>query len=216
MKKILLFLIFGLFYTELAAQSTHSLNLHTGQNIITFGLANESGTILKSLKVIPDAEKMSNGLRVEESVIPIDLTSKALEISLRIIVDQGHEGKKVTLPLILIGDTGHRWYVEPYATIEARQITKSELLPNYPNPFNPETTIHYRLAGNVGPETKVVIYDIIGQVIRTLVQEYQSPGEYMVHWDGMDDHGQKVASGIYMYQLTSGDFSQIRRMMLLK
>ena len=74
MKKILLFLTFGLFCTEVTAQSTHSLSLHTGQNVITFRLTNESGTVLKSLKVIPDAEKMPNGLRVEESVIPIDLT----------------------------------------------------------------------------------------------------------------------------------------------
>ena len=101
MKKLVLIAVFCLFCTEVTAQSTGSLNLHTGQNVITFGLTNASGTVLKSLKVIPDAEKMPNGLRVEKSVTPIDLTSKVLEISLRIIVDEGQEGKKVTLPLIL-------------------------------------------------------------------------------------------------------------------
>ena len=216
MKKLLFIFIFTLFSTEIIAQGTGSLRLYAGDNIITFGLANESGTVVKSIKIISDTEKFPNWLRVEESLIPVDFMSGALELSLQINVDQGHEGEVVSLPLILIGDTGHRWYVEPFATIEVRKITKNELLPNFPNPFNPETTINYRLAGNTDQETKLVIYNAIGQEIRTLVQKFQSAGEYIVHWDGTNNLGQKVSSGIYMYHLTSGDFSQTRRMMLLK
>ena len=216
MKKILFIFIFTLFSTEIIAQGTGSLRLHAGDNIITFGLANESGTVVKSIKIISNTEKFPNWLRVEESLIPVDFMSGALELSLQINVDQGHEGEVVSLPLILIGDNGHRWYVEPFATIEVRKITKNELLPNFPNPFNPETTINYRLAGNTDQETKLVIYNAIGQEIRTLVQKFQPAGEYVVHWDGTDNLGQKVSSGIYMYHLTSGDFSQTRRMMLLK
>ena len=216
MKKLLFIFIFTLFSTEIIAQGTGSLRLHAGDNIITFGLANESGTVVKSIKIISNTEKFPNWLRVEESLIPVDFMSGALELSLQINVDQGHEGEVVSLPLILIGDNGHRWYVEPFATIEVRKITKNELLPNFPNPFNPETTINYRLAGNTDQETKLVIYNAIGQEIRTLVQKIQPAGEYVVHWDGTDNLGQKVSSGIYMYHLTSGDFSQTRRMMLLK
>ena len=216
MKKILFIFIFTLFSTEIIAQGTGSLRLHAGDNIITFGLANESGTVVKSIKIISNTEKFPNWLRVEESLIPVDFMSGALELSLQINVDQGHEGEVVSLPLILIGDNGHRWYVEPFATIEVRKITKNELLPNFPNPFNPETTINYRLTGNTDQETKLVIYNAIGQEIRTLVQNVQPAGEYIVHWDGTDNLGQKVSSGIYMYHLTSGDFSQTRRMMLLK
>ena len=217
MKKILFIFIFTLFSTEIIAQDTGSLRLYAGDNIITFGLANESGTVVKSLKIISDAGTLPNWLRVEESLIPVDFMSEGvLELSLQINVDQGHEGEVVSLPLILIGDTGHRWYVEPFATIEVRKIIKNELLPNFPNPFNPETTINYRLARNTDQETKLVIYNAIGQEIRTLVQKVQPAGEYVVHWDGTDNLGQKVSSGIYMYHLTSGDFSQTRRMMLLK
>lgn len=216
MKKLLFIFIFTLFSTEIIAQGTGSLRLCAGDNIITFGLANESGTIVKSIKIISDTEKFPNWLRVKESLIPVDFMSGALELSFQINVDQGHEGEVVSLPLILIGDNGHRWYVEPFATIEVRKITKNELLPNFPNPFNPETTINYRLAGNTDQETKLVIYNAIGQEIRTLVQKVQPAGEYVVHWDGTDNLGQKVSSGIYMYHLTSGDFSQTRRMMLLK
>ena len=216
MKKLLFIFIFTLFSTEIIAQGTGSLRLYAGDNIITFGLANESGTVVKSIKIISDTEKFPNWLRVKESLISVDFMSGALELSLQINVDQGHEGEVVSLPLILIGDNGHRWYVEPFATIEVRKITKNELLPNFPNPFNPETTINYRLAGNTDQETKLVIYNAIGQEIRTLVQKVQPAGEYVVHWDGTDILGQKVSSGIYMYHLTSGDFSQTRRMMLLK
>ena len=216
MQKLLFIVVFSLLWTEVTAQSTRSLHLYAGENIVKFELANESGTVVKSLKVIPDAEKFPNGLTVKEVSMPVDFMSGALELSLRITVDQGYEGKVVALPLILIGDTGHRWYVELSAIIKAYKITKSELLPNFPNPFNPETTIVYRLAGNTAQETELVIYNTIGQEIRTLVHEYQSPGEYVVRWDGMDDLGQKVSSGIYIYHLTSGNFSQTRRMMLLK
>ncbi len=216
MKKLLFIFIFTLFSTEIIAQGTGSLRLCAGDNIITFGLANESGTVVKSIKIISDTEKFPNWLRVKESLIPVDFMSGALELSFQINVDQGHEGEVISLPLILIGDNGHRWYVEPFATIEVRKITKNELLPNFPNPFNPETTINYRLAGNTDQETKLVIYNAIGQEIRTLVQKVQPAGEYVVHWDGTDNLGQKVSSGIYMYHLTSGDFSQTRRMMLLK
>ncbi len=216
MKKLLLIVVFGLFWGEVTAQGTGSLRLYAGENTIAFGLANQSGTEVKSLKVIPDAEKFPNWLHVEETLIPVDFMSGALELSLRISVDQGHEGAIVSLPLILISDTGHRWHVEPHATIVVRKITNSELLPNFPNPFNPETTIEYHLAGNVEHETKLIIFNLLGQKIRTLVHEVQSQGGYVVHWDGTDDHGQSVSSGIYVYHLTFDDFSQTRRMMLLK
>ncbi len=216
MKKLLFAVVFSLFWAEIPARDTHSLRLYAGENTIAFGLVNESGTAVKSLEVIPDAEKFPNGVRVEKTVIPVDFASETLELSLQIDVDPGHEGTVVTLPLILIGDTGHRWHVALPATIDVRTITKTELLPNHPNPFNPETTIYYRLAGSEKQETKLLIYNIIGQKIRTLVQEYQASGEHVVRWDGTDDHGQKVSSGIYMYHLTFGDFAQTRRMVLLK
>lgn len=218
MKKLLFTVVFSLFWAEIPARDTHSLHLYAGENIIAFGIANESGTVVKSLKVIPDAEKFPNGVRVAETVIPVDFTSETetLELSLQIDVDPGYEGAVVALPLILIGDTGQRWYVALPATLEVRPIAKTELLPNHPNPFNPETTIYYRLAGSEKQETKLLIYNIIGQKIRTLVQEYQSSGEYAARWDGTDDRGQRVSSGIYMYHLTFGDFAQTRRMVLLK
>jgi hypothetical protein len=92
--------------------------------------------------------------------------------------------------------------------------TEFALLQNYPNPFNPETTIKYNLAE--GASVNLRIYNIVGQVVRTLVAERQNAGRYQVRWDGTDDRGAAVSSGIYFYQVSAGTFSDVKRLMLLK
>ena len=85
---------------------------------------------------------------------------------------------------------------------------------NYPNPFNPSTQIRYEIpeAG----EVSLVVYNVLGQEVRRLVQGQQSAGVYRVMWDGKDALGRPVSSGVYLYRLTSGTFSEARRMLLLK
>ncbi|NKB72827.1 MAG: T9SS type A sorting domain-containing protein [Candidatus Latescibacteria bacterium] len=88
------------------------------------------------------------------------------------------------------------------------------LLPNQPNPFNPSTQISYHLpqAGAV----RLLVYNIMGQTVRVLEQSHRAAGTHRVSWDGRNDHGQSVAVGVYLYQLTSGAFQQTRHMLLLK
>lgn len=85
---------------------------------------------------------------------------------------------------------------------------------NYPNPFNPETKIRYSLqkAGNV----KIVIYDILGKEIATLVNDFRSPGNYDVVWNGMNSSGSPAASGVYFYSIRSGDFYRVKKMTLIR
>ena len=93
--------------------------------------------------------------------------------------------------------------------------TEFALFQNFPNPFNPETTIKYNLAE--GSDVHLQIYNILGQVVRTMVAERQSAGRYQVKWSGTDDRGMPVSSGIYFYQLaTGGKFHDVKRLMLLK
>ena len=92
--------------------------------------------------------------------------------------------------------------------------TEFALLQNYPNPFNPETTIKYNLAEGAGVNLR--IYNIVGQVVKTLVSERQSAGRYQVRWDGTDNRGSAVSSGIYFYQVAAGKFRDVKRLMLLK
>jgi hypothetical protein len=92
--------------------------------------------------------------------------------------------------------------------------TEFALLQNFPNPFNPETTIKYNLAD--GKNVSLRIYNVVGQVVRTLVAEQQNAGRYTVRWNGTDDRGVSVSSGIYFYQIAAGDYSDVKKLMLLK
>ncbi len=85
---------------------------------------------------------------------------------------------------------------------------------NVPNPFNPATTIKYSIATDT--DVSLVVYDVSGRRVRTLVDNHQRADVYKVAWDGMNDQGQRVASGMYFYKLAAGKFVQTRKMMLLK
>lgn len=88
-----------------------------------------------------------------------------------------------------------------------------QLNQNYPNPFNPGTVISYQIPS--AGMAQVVIYNSIGQRIRTLVDQYQELGSHAVIWDGRDDEGSPLASGIYIYRLTIGSFSEAKKMVLV-
>ena len=99
------------------------------------------------------------------------------------------------------------------------EVKYTTLLQNYPNPFNPETWIPYVLAEDAF--VTVRIYSLNGELIRTLDIGKQPRGIYVsperaVYWDGTDEAGEPVASGMYFYQLVAGGFKQTRRMVLLK
>ena len=85
---------------------------------------------------------------------------------------------------------------------------------NYPNPFNPETTIKYALPQ--ASDVELVVYNSLGQKVRTLVSEHQGVGRYAFTWDATNDRGHAVSSGIYLYRLQAGEFAQVRKMLLLK
>ena len=93
-------------------------------------------------------------------------------------------------------------------------ITSYALEQNYPNPFNMQTEIEYQLPKNGFVE--LVIYNMSGQKIRTLVSEDQNAGRYRVRWNGRDDSGVEVSSGVYMYKYKVNDFNQNRKLILIK
>ena len=96
---------------------------------------------------------------------------------------------------------------------------KTQLLANYPNPFNPETWIPYELATDT--HVRLMIYNTQGVVIRTLQLGHQSAGYYVgrdraAYWDGRNALGEQVASGLYFYQLETDEMSLMRKMVILK
>ena len=96
---------------------------------------------------------------------------------------------------------------------------ETALLPNYPNPFNPETWIPYHLATDA--EVTLTIYDMQGVAVRALMLGDQPAGIYQskhraAYWDGRNDKGEKVSSGVYFYTLTAGDFTATRKLLIIK
>ena len=87
---------------------------------------------------------------------------------------------------------------------------------NFPNPFNPSTTISYSVPEGEAPLVSLKIYDLSGRVVRTLVNGIREAGAYSVVWDGTDSFGRSVSSGVYFYRLKAGSFMQTRKMVLLK
>ena len=120
----------------------------------------------------------------------------------------------------------HEYYTQGFVTILLNQkslgiqklhkevLTHFTLYPNYPNPFNSETIIKYDLynSGNVD----LSIYDPLGQLIVTIINEYQLPGSYQFRWNGVNSKGHKVSSGIYFCRLKNGDFFVAHKLLLLE
>lgn len=107
----------------------------------------------------------------------------------------------------------------PSTNIESINQIKTELLLNYPNPFNPETWIPFRLAEDA--DVMLNIYDVSGRVVRSLDIGHSKAGIYesrdkAIYWNGKNDLGENVASGVYFYHLTAGGYSATRRMVILK
>lgn len=105
---------------------------------------------------------------------------------------------------------------EGQVTVEDEKLTPSNymLSQNYPNPFNPITTINFSL-----PEAtpvKLAVCNMLGQQVRVLVEKNFNAGSHQVKWDGRDMFGNSVVTGIYLYQIQAGDFSQTKKMLLLR
>ena len=103
---------------------------------------------------------------------------------------------------------------------EVTPIVKSELLGNFPNPFNPETTIRFNVGNafiqSVSVHVSIDIYNIRGQRVKRLLDGFFDRGSHTVVWDGKDDSGRELGSGVYFYRMVAGDVVETRRMVLLK
>jgi hypothetical protein len=107
----------------------------------------------------------------------------------------------------------HGW-VGVEETAEEKLPTEFSLSNNYPNPFNPETKIGYLIPKAC--QVKLEVFNILGQRVKTLVDEVQTAGKKEVTWDGKGENGNEVASGVYFYKLQAGDFTQTKKMVLIR
>jgi hypothetical protein len=95
-----------------------------------------------------------------------------------------------------------------------KALTDYKLMQNFPNPFNPSTTIRYTITS---PENiSIKIYDVGGQLIKEINEDHTQAGEYNIIWDGKNNFGERVSSGTYFYQLSVGGYVEAKKMILLK
>ncbi len=116
--------------------------------------------------------------------------------------------------VITAGQTTLRNFILTVGNDDQVEVTATVLKGNYPNPFNPETTIAFDVKAKA--PVIIEIYNPKGQLIRTLVNEIKDKGHHQIVWNGKDNSGNSVASGVYQYRMQAGEYKAVRRMMLLK
>lgn len=209
MLTLLLIIIAPLFGSE-----SPGIVVHNGENLIALTIRNETSSSIESLALSIDAATAPEWIKVSSFNVNMPSWDGEHEITLPIRINDAPEGAQATIAILLTDGEGRQWRVEVPLKVAAEIPLEYALLPNFPNPFNAETTIRYALSDN--GMTILKVFSVTGQPIRTLVNKYQNAGEYAIRWDGKDNEGQAVASGVYFYRLESGNFSRARRMLLLK
>jgi hypothetical protein len=150
---------------------------------------------------------------------PID-SGKGSILSLPVVTSSNFDKEKMQLYLkeaILADPEAVVIPIEKGEVILPKSFSLSQ---NYPNPFNPNTTVRFEIGVGVGNpsavNTTLKVYNILGQVVKTLVNEPKLPGIYYQTWDGKNEQGEKVSSGLYFYQLRADNYSETKKMVLVK
>jgi hypothetical protein len=121
-------------------------------------------------------------------------------------------GKEQKLPVMIRTSDGQTWTKEISLTVGAPK--EFHLYDNFPNPFNPTTKIAFELPAAL--KVKLVIYDALGREIRTLTDEEHPAGYVELPWDGRNDGGMAVSSGVYFYRVVTAERNTVKKMMLMR
>jgi hypothetical protein len=121
-----------------------------------------------------------------------------------------------TPPFVTTDHMGFRVVIREQldAKIETILPERFTLHQNYPNPFNPVTALRYDLPKN--SLVTIIIYDMMGREVKTLINQTQDAGYRSVIWDATNDYGKPVSAGIYLYQIQAGEYISTKKMVLLK
>lgn len=158
--------------------------------------------------ILRGVSKTGSFQQLNSSPLPSTETGKYKFIDTEVVAGRTYFYKLEDIDL-----SGNRTQHEPISVTVA-QPKEFQLAQNYPNPFNPTTRIRYQLPANA--EVRLSIFNLLGQEIKTLVRKEQKAGFYTVQWDGTNNDGVSVASGIYLYRIVAGKYHQVKRMVFLK
>lgn len=131
-----------------------------------------------------------------------------------IITTQNDEVSKISIDRFFANEMDHTEAAEQQE-IQLNLPEEFELYQNYPNPFNPTTTIGFNLAEN-NVKVNLIIYNVLGQKVKTLVSDVYQAGRYRAVWDGTNDAGIPVSTGVYIYRIQAGDIVQSKKLTFIK
>ena len=135
-----------------------------------------------------------------------------------------YDGQNVFIGIRCVSNDAFVFYVDDFTVHsdggyvgnddEAAPALVTALLGNFPNPFNPETAIRFSLAGSA--PVSLEVYNLRGQLVRQLLRETRPAGNHSVVFNGRDDRGNAISSGVYFYRLRAGSYSATRKMIMIK
>ena len=181
------------------------------------GIDTEKGVYLSWETPLDNRKTILNNFNIYRDGVLLDSASDAFFIDDLVESDTDYEYFVTAVYIMPLGESEPSNSVYIRTTVSESDIAPilfTELLGNFPNPFNPETIIEFTIA--IGSKVEIEIFNIRGQKIQTLLDSYINAGYHQVIWHGTDENGRDVASGIYFYQMRTEGFSEVKRMVLLK
>ena len=191
------------------AQEAPTIYLDQGTNKITLTIRSISSRELGNTRVSVDSCRLPPWMSLEENLNNA-ITGTNAQVTVKLFVHDTSDNNEVLVPFSVYDDTGHSWTFNVLLKTRAGNSTETALINNFPNPFNPNTTICFSLKNDT--RIKIVIYNALGQKVRTLVNGPLNAGVHSVWWNGTDENGLTLASGVYFCHFTAGGIHQTMKM----
>ena len=193
-----------------------ALSLDPGPNIVRLTLVNGWNRDIAGVAVSVDLGALPAWLTVDPAGTAVDVPEggEIANLTLAVAVGDAAGASGATIPLVFADALGNTWRYNVAVTVTDTRPAATTLRGNFPNPFNPSTTITYDLEESA--HTALVVYAMTGQKVRTLVDGARGPGAHAVVWDGRDDAGNAVSSGVYVCRLAAGPYTRSITMVLAK
>ena len=184
--------------------------LQLGRKYLLADLLNVAAVRLSQLAVVA-----ADGATATQAIRYFADRFQAGTVDGALVTNIGRLHQRITIPAGVVPlNTPNVVYKPAETSDDATLPTEFVLAQNYPNPFNPTTTIEYGVPDR--SQVLIEIFNVLGQAVRTLVDEEKSAGRYQAIWDCTDNSGRAVVSGVYFYRITAGSFKESKKMLLLK
>jgi len=209
-----LFMIVSISY----AAELPTLTLDEGANRVGLTLVNRGSADLTAVTASIDKSKLPAWLSVQCEPRTANIPQGAMardKLFIVFMVKEAPVGAESVVPLELRDAIGNTWnYNITVKANSTKQPAADALIGNYPNPFNPDTVISYSLA--TSRNASLVVYNALGQKVRTIVDGQHEAGKFAVKWDGKDDMGRLVSSGVYYCRLMAERFTETKKMVFME